>query len=642
MTEILGINVLIGVISLVAFMFFGVRVNKNAEENKSIFVTSGIFGVATCLMACLMPVINDITAGTFLLLLLLEFVVFATFMHVSGENIPEIIAFIVAMCMIGILIHDVVLMKLGAYSVFTPITITVVVIVTAAEVVKTALEHRSHEDSGKVAYLATAIVAIITAVAVIIVAWAMWAGAKADGPQTDTSVEVEVEPTGTPAPTAEPDDAIVERLTVTKEDLEEAAIESLFGDISRKLLTSSMSVCDKKRVKEAGDITDALTRPFKAKVTADMIGELYREILRNPIYGVTVARALADKKICGVKFKKINPWVKDLTKDHELVYWLEKDKDDNFFVTEEYRRLAAGLCIFLNRLVEQGVQERRVGENWCLNNAAFDNDREGIIASYVYTKEALVLAYIDKAGEERFVIGFNIHDKRPEFFEKPKNPVPTATPKGKSTATPKPSATPTGSKSTATPKPTATPTGSKSTAKPSPTPTSKPTPTPKRYNKNPNLAPGGDTELNSDPGTGAGTNNGVGVNTSSADSEYNSQNSSLTDNGKEQEKQKERDGSDTPTVTAAPSVTVDDKSGGEVDEPTATKAPATTGGKPIDGSDGGEYTKPTPTPKPKSTSKQAATTTASNMTTPGLVLSSFATLTTPTVVFKNDRWMIIG
>lgn len=234
----------------------------------------------------------------------------------------------------------------------------------------------------------------------------------------------------------------VESLTVRKltpEDLEKLTL-SKYKDIPETLLDSSLSPKDKERTSKTG-MSDALTFGFESKDTAKMFKELEAEILRNPVYGVTVANALCSKKIGDQAIGDFNGWMNEMVQKNSkgVFVWCEyRDNDSKtIYVTEEYRCYAATLCTFLERLVEQGVQSHQTIENWSLNSAAKNNDRAGIMAEYQYKKDAFVLAYIPKseAGKKDakglFVIGFNVHDKRPEFFDKEDPPevvnVPTPT-----------------------------------------------------------------------------------------------------------------------------------------------------------------------------------------------------------------------
>lgn len=279
---------------------------------------------------------------------------------------------------------------------------------------------------------------------------------------------------------------------VTPEDLEKLTVKKYVG-ISETLLDSSLTPHDKERT-EATGFTDALTFGFTTWTEQDkMFHELEEEILRNPVYGVTVANALKDKRIGSITIGSLNSWMGEMVaKNKEGVFvWCEyRDETDTIYVTTEYRCFAATLCTFLERLVNHGVGIRQTSENWCLNASAENNTRAGILAEYQYEKQALILTYTGKNGGEFLTVGFNVHDKRPEFFTNREITTETE-PSGETSTSPPPTSPPT------------TPT--------TPTPTPKPEPEPDTtLHKDPKDGTQGDKVKKSDnPGPGEDTNNGV-------------------------------------------------------------------------------------------------------------------------------------
>ena len=369
---------------------------------------------------------------------------------------------------------------------------------------------------------------------------------------------------------------------MTDEDLDSLTADK-YKDVSWIFLDSSLSTHDRARI-EATGFSDALTYGFSAKDDAKRFLELQEEILRNPVYGVTVVNALRDKTIGGKTVQSFNPWMKemaDLNSQYGVSYWLEKE-GDTIYVTREYRIYAATLCTWLERLISQGPQTRQTVENWCLNASARNSEREGIKASYQYNdRESLVFAYIGKnkgSGDESLlVIGFNIHDKRPEFFGDSENPVKTT-----------PAAP--------------TPSGEKPSGSGGNKPSDPDKPDEPAYNKDPNKAPKENTEPNDDPGPGPSTNNGVGATESTADRPTNSNHGSYPDyqddiKDLEEINQSQSTGSDpsTPSTPApSPGANVDNNgdSGTEtsapINNPTPVAPPATEAGsgEPINSSPG--------------------------------------------------------
>ena len=321
---------------------------------------------------------------------------------------------------------------------------------------------------------------------------------------------------GTPSPSDTKVKDAINHLTVplfSEADLEKLTTEK-YKDVSEVLLTSSLSPHDKARTEKTG-FSDALTYGFESDNSTKMFRELEIEILRNPIYGVAVANAIRDKKVGDTRIGKFNPWLDQMIeKNAEGVHvWCEyRDSDaKTVYVTTEYRRYAATLCTFLERLLDQGVQAHQTIENWCLNLSATNNARAGVKADYQYKKDALILAYVtkDQAGSKNptgFIIGFNIHDKRPEFYgedtpDTPNVPDTPSNPDNPDNPDNPPSSTP-------------TPT------KPSPGPGPEPEPEPTTYNKDKSLSD--NSGKNDDPGPGPDTNNGEGAQYSSKDNKSNS------------------------------------------------------------------------------------------------------------------------
>lgn len=251
----------------------------------------------------------------------------------------------------------------------------------------------------------------------------------------------------------------VEKITI--EELEKLTTEK-YKDISRELLLSSLSPKDKERTQSTG-FSDALTFGFESSKPSEMISELEEEILRNPIYTATLINAIRDKKIGSKRIGDLNSWMDEfhsLNKENGVAYWIVKYKDDEsgaLYVSDEFRIYGATLCTFLERLVNQGVYAWQTVENWCLNASVKNNERMGELADYQYTKDALILEYVGKyavdsdgksePGTGLFVIGFNIHDKRPEFYgdtpeEVTPEPEPSPEPSPEPTPSPEPSPEP--------------------------------------------------------------------------------------------------------------------------------------------------------------------------------------------------------
>ena len=301
-------------------------------------------------------------------------------------------------------------------------------------------------------------------------------------------------------------------------DLDSEIIQSAFPNVSREFLRSSMPSENKARVAAAG-FSSALTYPFSGASQKDDQSysdevikgwwetELTEELLRNPVYGVAVARALAESKFTdGSTLLDINPWLGEFVQKYDAAfqdgglgngYFLTKETADGpILVTEEYRKYAVGTRWLLDRFIVKGVSRLYAEKHWGLRPA---NDLQpSRIKAETFEgpedRDALIVSFLTKSGKDVLIIGFNVHDKRPEIpGERPK-PVPEETPQEtprETTPTPKkPGKDP--EPTTPTPKrpkkPHKDPEPTKPTPEPTtptPTPETTPTPTPTKPNPEP-------------------------------------------------------------------------------------------------------------------------------------------------------------
>ena len=218
-------------------------------------------------------------------------------------------------------------------------------------------------------------------------------------------------------------------LTVDEDDALEGLLASKYDSDGswRRLSLNSLSSTDAAR-REATGFSDALTFGFEAKDERAR-EELYKEVFTNPVYGVTIVESFIDKSVDGVEtIGDWNRWlapIVELTKEHGVSYWCCK-VDGVLCVKAEWHDYYAPLtCCFLDRLVYQGVEQWQTVENWCLAPAVSNNDRRGVKSHYQLCRESHIFAYVGKNGGKFFVVGFNLHDKRPEFYGgTPEEPVP--------------------------------------------------------------------------------------------------------------------------------------------------------------------------------------------------------------------------
>ena len=235
-------------------------------------------------------------------------------------------------------------------------------------------------------------------------------------------------------------------------DLDSEMLQAAYPEVSREFLYSSMPSENKARVAAAGFST-ALAFPFSDASQKDGQSysdeivkgwwetELTEELLRNPVYGIAVARALSESKFSdGSTLLDLNPWLGEFVQKYDAAfqdgglgngYFLTKETADGpILVSEEYRKYAVGTRWFLDRLVIKGVSKLYAEKHWGLRPAndlqpsrvkaeAFEEPED---------RDALVVSFLTKSGKNVLVIGFNVHDKRPEIPGSKPKPVPEESP----------------------------------------------------------------------------------------------------------------------------------------------------------------------------------------------------------------------
>ena len=235
-------------------------------------------------------------------------------------------------------------------------------------------------------------------------------------------------------------------------DLDEEVIQAAFPNVSRELLYRSMPSENETRVAAAG-FSSALTYPFTGVIQQDGQSysdetvrmwwekELTEELLRNPVYGAAVARALSESKFSdGSTLLDLNPWLGEFVQKYDAAfqgdgrgngYFLTKETADGpILVSDEYRRYAVGTRWLLDRFVIKGVSKLYAEKHWGLQPA---NDLQpSRIKAEAFEepedRDALVVSFLTKSGKNALIIGFNVHDKRPEIPGSKPKPVPEETP----------------------------------------------------------------------------------------------------------------------------------------------------------------------------------------------------------------------
>ena len=268
-------------------------------------------------------------------------------------------------------------------------------------------------------------------------------------------------------------------------DLDSEILQAAYPEVSREFLYSSMPSQNKDRVAAAG-FSSALTFPFSGASQKDGQSysdevikgwwdtELTEELLRNEVYGIAVGQALSEVRFSdGSYLTDINPWLSEFNQKINAAfqdgglgngYFLTKETADGpILVTDEYRRYAVGMRWLLDRFIIKGVSKLYAEKHWGLRPA---NDLQpSRIKAEAFEepedRDALVVSFLTKSGKNVLIIGFNVHDKRPEIPGSRPRPVPEESPQETPQET-----TPAPTKPGKDPEPTTTP---QETTKPAPT-----------------------------------------------------------------------------------------------------------------------------------------------------------------------------
>lgn len=236
-------------------------------------------------------------------------------------------------------------------------------------------------------------------------------------------------------------------------DLDSEMLQAAYPEVSREFLYSSMPSENKARVAAAGFST-ALTFPFSGASQKDDQSysdevikgwwdtELTEELFRNEAYGIAMGQALSEVRFPdGSYLTDINPWLIEFNQKVNAAfqdgglgngYFLTKETADGpILVTDEYRRYAIGMRWLLDRFIVKGVSRLYAEKHWGLRPA---NDLQpSRIKAEAFEepedRDALVVSFLTKSGKNVLIIGFNVHDKRPEIPGSRPKPVPEETPK---------------------------------------------------------------------------------------------------------------------------------------------------------------------------------------------------------------------
>ena len=235
-------------------------------------------------------------------------------------------------------------------------------------------------------------------------------------------------------------------------DLDSEMLQAAYPEVSREFLYSSMPSENKARVAAAGFST-ALTFPFSGASQKDDQSysdevikgwwdtELTEELFRNEAYGIAMGQALSEVRFPdGSYLTDINPWLIEFNQKVNAAfqdgglgngYFLTKETADGpILVTDEYRRYAIGMRWLLDRFIVKGVSRPYAEKHWGLRPA---NDLQpSRIKAEAFEepedRDALVVSFLTKSGKNALIIGFNVHDKRPEIPGTRPKPVPEESP----------------------------------------------------------------------------------------------------------------------------------------------------------------------------------------------------------------------
>ena len=211
-----------------------------------------------------------------------------------------------------------------------------------------------------------------------------------------------------------------------------------YPELSREFCNNSMPDKAAERVAGAG-FSDALSTPFSVthgtkdgeKYSDEELSviskEFRQEVLTNPPVTHAVLTALTSMTTSdGTTITQVNPWMTErLTEYSESMkngtgnqdYLMEQD--GVLYANDRQIKVGVATLWLLDRFVNQGVQLVTTNHHYPLS---LENSNSAKLttftkADYEFTRDAMVLAYVNKAGTEIFRVGINTHDKRPELIK---------------------------------------------------------------------------------------------------------------------------------------------------------------------------------------------------------------------------------
>ena len=211
-----------------------------------------------------------------------------------------------------------------------------------------------------------------------------------------------------------------------------------YPELSREFCDNSMPDKAAERVAGAG-FSDALSTPFSVthgtkdgeKYSEDevaiMITEDNQEVLTNYVYTQSWIKIFSNITLSdGTTLPQINPWLNEAQLEYDRFMkdgtggqnYL-REEGGKLYINDRQLKLGVATLWLRDRLINQGVQLVTTNHHYPLSLANTDSAKLTTFteAHYEFTRDALVLAYVNKAGTEIFKIGINVHDKRPELIK---------------------------------------------------------------------------------------------------------------------------------------------------------------------------------------------------------------------------------
>lgn len=220
-------------------------------------------------------------------------------------------------------------------------------------------------------------------------------------------------------------------------DFDNYEYEKAYPELSREFCDNSLPNKAAERVAAAG-FSDALSTPFSVTHgTKDgesysegevsiMNNETSQEIYSNTPYTVAFLTALSHVVLSdGTTLPQINPWITkglneyaESMKNGTGIQDYVREENGKLYINDRQLKLGVATLWLRDRLINQGVQLVTTNHHYPLSLANSNSAKLTTFteANYEFTRDAMVLAYVNKAGTEIFKIGINVHDKRPELI----------------------------------------------------------------------------------------------------------------------------------------------------------------------------------------------------------------------------------